>query len=154
MPCFWTNRRGIGKQLLKACEDLIFKMNARRRVYLHCRIIDQVPFNMYRKAGYIIVQTDSILVWLNLQKRKYLMSKELPQASVVSETSTKNFDDNIWQAECATGLTGTHKVDFLCIKGFCNSVYHTFPLLYSLWWNQLPFIIVNWPSQDALKMSW
>jgi hypothetical protein len=83
-----------------------------------------------------------------------LMSKELPQASVVSETSTKNFDDNIWQAECATGLTGTHKVDFLCIKGFCNSVYHTFPLLYSLWWNQLLFIIVNWPSQDALKMSW
>jgi hypothetical protein len=70
-------------------------MNARRRVYLHCRIIDQVPFNMYRKAGYIIVQTDSILVWLSLQKRKYLMSKELPQASVVSETSTKNFDDNI-----------------------------------------------------------
>ncbi|XP_066345246.1 GCN5-related N-acetyltransferase 5, chloroplastic [Miscanthus floridulus] len=88
-------RRGIGKQLLKACEDLVFRMNARRRVYLHCRIIDQVPFNMYRKAGYIIVQTDSILVWLSLQKRKYLMSKELPQASVVSETSTKNFDDNI-----------------------------------------------------------
>jgi len=50
---------------------------------------------MYRKAGYIIVQTDSILVWLSLQKRKYLMSKELPQASVVSETSTKKFDDNI-----------------------------------------------------------
>lgn len=85
-------RRGIGKQLLKACEDLVFKMNAKRRVYLHCRIIDQVPFNMYTKAGYSIVQTDSILVWLSLQKRKYLMSKELPQASVVSETSTKNFE--------------------------------------------------------------
>ncbi|WVZ86008.1 hypothetical protein U9M48_032857 [Paspalum notatum var. saurae] len=88
-------RRGIGKQLLKACEDLVVKMNAKGRVYLHCRIIDQVPFNMYRKAGYNIVQTDSILVWLSLQKRKYLMSKELPQVSVVSESSAKDFDDNI-----------------------------------------------------------
>jgi len=87
-------RRGIGKQLLKACEDLVIKMDAKRRVYLHCRIIDQVPFNMYRKAGYNIVETDNILVWLSLQKRKYLMSKELPQASVV-ESSTKDFDDNI-----------------------------------------------------------
>jgi len=69
-------------------------MDAKRRVYLHCRIIDQVPFNMYRKAGYNIVETDNILVWLSLQKRKYLMSKELPQASVV-EPSTKDFDDNI-----------------------------------------------------------
>ncbi|KAJ1271395.1 hypothetical protein BS78_06G125600 [Paspalum vaginatum] len=88
-------RRGIGKQLLKACEDLVIKMNAKGRVYLHCRIIDQVPFNMYRKAGYNIVQTDSILVWLSLQKRKYLMSKELPQVSVVSEPSAKDFDDSI-----------------------------------------------------------
>ncbi|CAL5027011.1 unnamed protein product [Urochloa decumbens] len=88
-------RRGLGKQLLKACEDLVIKMDAKRRVYLHCRIIDQVPFNMYRKAGYNIVQTDSILVWLSLQKRKYLMNKELPQASDASESSTKDFDDNI-----------------------------------------------------------
>ncbi|XP_062225856.1 GCN5-related N-acetyltransferase 5, chloroplastic-like [Phragmites australis] len=88
-------RRGIGKQLLKACEDLVIKMDAKRRIYLHCRIIDQVPFNMYRKAGYNIVQTDSILVWLSLQKRKHLMSKELPQASVGSEITTKDFDDNI-----------------------------------------------------------
>uniref|UniRef100_A0A804QQ50 N-acetyltransferase domain-containing protein n=1 Tax=Zea mays TaxID=4577 RepID=A0A804QQ50_MAIZE len=85
-------RRGIGKQLLKACKDLVFKMNDKRRVYLHYRIIDRVPFNMYTKAGYSIIQTDSILVWLSLQKRKYLMSKELPQAPVVSETSTKNFE--------------------------------------------------------------
>uniref|UniRef100_A0A0E0KRL4 N-acetyltransferase domain-containing protein n=1 Tax=Oryza punctata TaxID=4537 RepID=A0A0E0KRL4_ORYPU len=87
-------RRGIGKQLLKACEDLIIKMDAKRRVYLHCRIIDQVPFNMYRKAGYNIVQTDSILVWLSLQKRKHLMSKELLQTSASSESTTKDFDDN------------------------------------------------------------
>ncbi|KAF0890453.1 hypothetical protein E2562_002825 [Oryza meyeriana var. granulata] len=88
-------RRGIGKQLLKACEDLIIKMDAKKRVYLHCRIIDQIPFNMYRKAGYNIVQTDSILVWLSLQKRKHLMSKELLQTSVSSESTTKDFDDNI-----------------------------------------------------------
>jgi hypothetical protein len=91
----FPNRRGLGKQLLKACEDLVIKMDAKRCVYLHCRIIDQVPFNMYRKAGYNIAQTDSILVWLSLQKRKYLMSKELPQASAVSESATKDFDDNI-----------------------------------------------------------
>ncbi|CAO2042599.1 unnamed protein product [Urochloa humidicola] len=88
-------RRGLGKQLLKACEDLVIKTDAKRRVYLHCRLIDQVPFNMYRKAGYTILQTDSILVWLNLQKRKYLMTKELPQASSASESSTKDLDDNI-----------------------------------------------------------
>ncbi|KAK3141993.1 hypothetical protein QOZ80_4BG0340800 [Eleusine coracana subsp. coracana] len=88
-------RRGIAKQLLKACEALVIKMDAKRRVYLHCRIIDQVPFNMYIKAGYSIVQTDSILVWLSLQKRKHLMSKELPQASVGSEIATKDFDNNI-----------------------------------------------------------
>uniref|UniRef100_A0A0D9ZLV3 N-acetyltransferase domain-containing protein n=1 Tax=Oryza glumipatula TaxID=40148 RepID=A0A0D9ZLV3_9ORYZ len=87
-------RRGIGKQLLKACEDLIIKMDAKRHVYLHCRIIDQVPFNMYRKAGYNIVQTDSILVWLSLQKRKHLMSKELLQTSVSSRSTAKDFDDN------------------------------------------------------------
>ena len=78
-------RRGIGKQLLKACEDLVVKMDAKTRVYLHCRIIDEVPFNMYIKAGYNIVQTDSILVWLSLQKRKHLMRKELPQVSVGSD---------------------------------------------------------------------
>ncbi|KAM3367923.1 hypothetical protein ACQJBY_016462 [Aegilops geniculata] len=78
-------RRGIGKQLLKACEDLVVKMDAKTRVYLHCRIIDEVPFNMYIKAGYDIVQTDSILVWLSLQKRKHLMRKELPQVSVGSD---------------------------------------------------------------------
>ncbi|KAL5213659.1 hypothetical protein ABZP36_002811 [Zizania latifolia] len=88
-------RRGIGKQLLKACEDLIIKMDAKRHVYLHCRIIDQVPFNMYRKAGYNVVQTDSIFVWLSLQKRKHLMSKKLPQTYFDSESTTKDFDDNI-----------------------------------------------------------
>lgn len=88
-------RRGIGKQLLKACEDLVVKMDAKTRVYLHCRIIDQVPFNMYKKAGYDIVQTDSIFVWLSLQKRKHLMRKELPQVSVGSECTTIEFDDNI-----------------------------------------------------------
>jgi hypothetical protein len=70
-------------------------MDAKRRVYLHCRIVDRVPFNMYRKAGYSIFQTDNILVWLSLQKRKYLMSKDLPQDSVGSEITNKDFDSNI-----------------------------------------------------------
>jgi hypothetical protein len=49
---------------------------------------------MYRKAGYNIVQTDSVLVWLSLQKRKYLMSKDLPQASADSEIARNDFDNN------------------------------------------------------------
>lgn len=88
-------RRGIGKQLLKACEDLAVKMDAKRRVYLHCRIIDQIPFNMYKKAGYEVVQTDSIFVWLSLQKRKHLMRKELPQVASGSNFTTIDFDDNV-----------------------------------------------------------
>ena len=95
MICCLITRRGIGKQLLKACEDLVFKMDAKTCVYLHCRIIDQVPFNMYKKSGYDIVQTDSIFVWLSLQKRKHLMRKELPQVSVGNECTTIEFDDNI-----------------------------------------------------------
>lgn len=41
-------------------------------------MIDTIPFQMYKKAGYRVVQTDSILIWLTLQRRKYLMCKELP----------------------------------------------------------------------------
>uniref|UniRef100_A0A7N0ZYU1 N-acetyltransferase domain-containing protein n=1 Tax=Kalanchoe fedtschenkoi TaxID=63787 RepID=A0A7N0ZYU1_KALFE len=71
-------RRGIGWHLLKASEDLIAKMSTSRDVYLHCRMIDKAPFNMYTKAGYSVVKTDSILVLLMLQRRKYLMRKKLP----------------------------------------------------------------------------
>lgn len=71
-------RRGIGGHLLKACEELITQMKAERKVYLHCRMIDSVPFRLYKKARYKVVKTDSILIWLTLQRRKYLMLKELP----------------------------------------------------------------------------
>ncbi|XP_078165959.1 acyl-CoA N-acyltransferases (NAT) superfamily protein [Carex rostrata] len=71
-------RKGIGKQLLKTCEDLICKMTEKRDVYLHCRMVDKTPLSMYKKAGYQIVKTDSFLVWLTLQRRKYLMRKTLP----------------------------------------------------------------------------
>lgn len=53
-------------------------MKADRRVHLHCRMIDKVPFEMYLKAGYKVMCTDSFLVFLRLQRRKYLMCKELP----------------------------------------------------------------------------
>ncbi|XP_075485446.1 GCN5-related N-acetyltransferase 5, chloroplastic isoform X2 [Primulina tabacum] len=71
-------RRGIGWHLLNAGEELISRMSSSREVYLHCRIIDEAPFNMYTKAGYGVVKTDSILTLLTLQRRKHLMRKDLP----------------------------------------------------------------------------
>lgn len=53
-------------------------MTSSSEVYLHCRLIDTAPFNMYKKAGYEIVKTDNILVLLSLQRRKHLMRKILP----------------------------------------------------------------------------
>ncbi|KAL8035746.1 hypothetical protein ABFX02_12G116900 [Erythranthe guttata] len=71
-------RRGIGWHLLKAGEELITKMSSSTEVYLHCRIIDEAPFNMYTRAGYSVVKTDSILTLLTLQRRRHLMRKEFP----------------------------------------------------------------------------
>ncbi|CAA0834752.1 Acyl-CoA N-acyltransferases (NAT) superfamily protein [Striga hermonthica] len=78
-------RRGIGWHLLKASEELITKMGSLREVYLHCRMIDEGPFTMYTKAGFSIVETDSILTWLTLQRRRHLMRKELPVSDFASE---------------------------------------------------------------------
>ncbi|KAL0421324.1 UNVERIFIED_CONTAM: hypothetical protein Slati_3155300 [Sesamum latifolium] len=83
-------RRGIGWHLLKAGEELITKMSSSREVYLHCRIIDEGPFNMYTKSGYSIVKTDSILTLLTLQRRRHLMRKELPVSETASELDTAN----------------------------------------------------------------
>ncbi|XP_047318727.1 uncharacterized protein LOC124922046 [Impatiens glandulifera] len=71
-------KRGIGWHILKAGEELISKMSSSREVYLHCRLIDEIPFNMYKKAGYDVVRTDSFFVLLTLQRRKNLMRKLLP----------------------------------------------------------------------------
>lgn len=64
---------------------MITKMSSSREVYLHCRIIDEGPLNMYTKAGYSIVKTDSILTLLTLQRRKHLMRKELPPSEDPSD---------------------------------------------------------------------
>lgn len=80
-------RRGIGWHLLKASEELIPQMSSSREVYLHCRIIDEAPFNMYAKAGYSIIKTDSILILLTLQRRKHLMRKELQVSDSCLELS-------------------------------------------------------------------
>lgn len=87
-------RRGIGWHLLKASEELISKMSISREVYLHCRVIDSAPLNMYRKAGYSIVKTDNILVLLTLQRRKHLMRKQLPPVSTsLSESDVSCSDE-------------------------------------------------------------
>ncbi|XP_039062079.1 uncharacterized protein LOC120206512 [Hibiscus syriacus] len=79
-------RRGIGWHLLKASEELISRMTSSKEVYLHCRMIDEAPFNMYIKAGYNVVQTDSIFILLTLQRRKHLMCKKLPVSTSFSES--------------------------------------------------------------------
>ncbi|GMI74959.1 GCN5-related N-acetyltransferase 5 [Hibiscus trionum] len=79
-------RRGIGWHLLKASEELISRMTSSKEVYLHCRMIDEAPFNMYIKAGYNVIQTDSIFILLTLQRRKHLMCKKLPVSSSFSES--------------------------------------------------------------------
>lgn len=71
-------RRGIGWHLLKAAEEIISEMSLASEVYLHCRMIDTAPFNMYTKAGYNVVKTDNIFVLMMLQRRKHLMLKKLP----------------------------------------------------------------------------
>ena len=86
-------RRGIGWHLLKASEELISQMSSSREVYLHCRMIDEAPFNMYTKANYKIVKTDSILVLLMLQRRKHLMCKKLPLSNTSSETNLPGLDE-------------------------------------------------------------
>ncbi|KAE9607097.1 putative transcription regulator GNAT family [Lupinus albus] len=85
-------RRGIGWHLLKASEELISQMSSSREVYLHCRMIDTAPFNMYTKADYKIVKTDSILVLLLLQRRKHLMCKKLHLLSMPSEIDLSDSD--------------------------------------------------------------
>ncbi|XP_048442544.1 uncharacterized protein LOC125478427 [Pyrus x bretschneideri] len=78
--------RGIGWHLLKAREELISQMSSSRKGYLHCRMIDTTPFNMYTKSGYDIVKTDTILVLLLLQRRKHLICKKLPVLTNFSES--------------------------------------------------------------------
>ncbi|KAL9251205.1 GCN5-related N-acetyltransferase 5, chloroplastic-like protein [Drosera capensis] len=84
-------RRGIGWHLLKASEELISLMNSSREIYLHCRMIDSAPFNMYTKAGYEVVKTDGLSVLLTLQRRKHLMCKRLPD--LPSEVATPDLDE-------------------------------------------------------------
>lgn len=85
-------RRGIGWHLLKASEELISLMSSSREVYLHCRMIDSAPFSMYQKSGYDIVKTDTIFIFLKLQRRKYLMRKILPTLINPSDTMVPEWD--------------------------------------------------------------
>ncbi|KAF5200251.1 Acyl-CoA N-acyltransferases (NAT) superfamily protein [Thalictrum thalictroides] len=88
-------RRGIGWHLLKACEELICQMGTSREVYLHCRIIDAAPFNMYTKAGYNVIKTDNVFILLTLQRRKHLMCKKLPVINSTSDSDISYFDSTL-----------------------------------------------------------
>lgn len=87
-------RRGIGWHLLKASEELISQMSSSGEIYLHCRMIDAAPFNMYTKAGYSIVKTDNVLILLTLQRRKHLMCKQLPDSNSSSEIDVLSSNEN------------------------------------------------------------
>ncbi|XVF44065.1 hypothetical protein PTKIN_Ptkin02bG0090500 [Pterospermum kingtungense] len=76
----------VTEQLRRASEELISQLTSSKEVYLHCRMIDEAPFNMYIKAGYNVVQTDSIFILLTLQRRKHLMCKKLPVSNSFSES--------------------------------------------------------------------
>lgn len=93
---FVSFRRGIGWHLLKASEELILEMSSSKEVYLHCRMIDAAPFNMYAKAGYSIVKTDSILILLMLQRRKHLMCKKLQARRSPSDMSDSDEERASW----------------------------------------------------------
>ncbi|MCO5613541.1 hypothetical protein L7F22_067818 [Adiantum nelumboides] len=69
-------RRGIGRELLKAAEQLALQMGS-TEMYLHCRMVDEAPLNMYRSSGYSVLETDSILSLLLFQRRRHLMYKQL-----------------------------------------------------------------------------
>ncbi|VVA92325.1 unnamed protein product [Arabis nemorensis] len=87
-------RRGIGWHLLKASEELISQLSPSKDVYLHCRMVDEAPFSMYKKAGYEVVKTDTIFVLLMLQRRKHLMCKKLPPFTSPSDTVDMMESDN------------------------------------------------------------
>ncbi|KAJ0257723.1 Acyl-CoA N-acyltransferase [Hirschfeldia incana] len=88
-------RRGIGWHLLKASEELITQLSPSKDVYLHCRMVDEAPFSMYKKAGYEVVKTDTVLVLLMLQRRKHLMRKKLPPSTISpSDTDDMVESDN------------------------------------------------------------
>lgn len=86
-------RRGIGWHHLQASEQLISVMKTSGDVYLHCRMIDKIPFNMYKKAGYRVIKTDSILTLLTFQRRKYLMHKTLPELNTPTTDTLVPFDE-------------------------------------------------------------
>ncbi|KAK1555359.1 hypothetical protein Q3G72_025297 [Acer saccharum] len=88
-------RRGIGWHLLKASEEIISQMTSSKEVYLHCRMIDAAPFNMYNKAGYKTIETDSFLILLMLQRRKHLMCKKLPVIDSPSKSDIAGPDEEL-----------------------------------------------------------
>lgn len=88
-------RKGIGWHLLKASEALISLMTFSREVYLHCRMIDTAPFQMYTKANYNIIKTDSIFILLTLQRRKHLMYKKLNVPNSSSEVDISSSDEEL-----------------------------------------------------------
>lgn len=62
-------------------------------------MIDTAPFNMYTKAGYSVVQTDTIIILLMLQRRKHLMRKKLP-AMTMGSSSESDVPNSLEEWSC------------------------------------------------------
>lgn len=80
----WVLRRGLGREMLKAAENLALSMGY-EDMYLHVRLIDIAPLTMYKEAGYQVVSTDSLLSVLTFQRRRHLMRKRLSRTQLVLE---------------------------------------------------------------------
>jgi hypothetical protein len=70
----------VARQLLRASEELAAAVG-KRALYLHVRLIDDIPQKVYAAAGYSVVAQDTILSWLFLQRRRSLMKKQLKLAA-------------------------------------------------------------------------
>lgn len=68
-------RRGYGKMLLRAAEELIAVVGE-NCAYLHLRLKDTPASALYKSSGYEVIDTDSILVTLIGLDRRHLMKKE------------------------------------------------------------------------------
>jgi hypothetical protein len=101
-------------------------------VYLHCRMIDVAPFNMYTKAGYSIVKTDSILILLMLQRRKHLMCKKLPAIRIPSDMSDSVVEWTSWiDMWIRRYIYEVHAVAGMCYRIFlCNFHFSLLSLRY------------------------
>ncbi|GBG85701.1 hypothetical protein CBR_g40430 [Chara braunii] len=81
---------GLGRELLKAAEQLAVQLG-KTEIFLHCRLMDHVPYKLYLRAGYAPVAQDNLFALLMFQRRRCLMRKAFhsPKDGITTQVSTK-----------------------------------------------------------------